>query len=53
MRQVGYMDQKGMGIPLKILAGMRAHNGTDALLEEMGDELRVTLWSGPPGAGSP
>jgi ATP-dependent DNA helicase RecG len=34
----------GMGVPRKIIAGMRAHNGTDPEFEEATERLTVRLW---------
>lgn len=35
MRDYGYLEHMGMGVPRKIILGMRAHNGTEpALVEE-------------------
>lgn len=44
MRDYGYVDGRGMGIRLKVVPGMRAHNGTvpDFLAEQ--DRFTVRLW---------
>lgn len=44
MRDCGYLDHMGLGVPRKIVAGMRAHNGSKPVLEELGQRFRVTLW---------
>ena len=39
MRDYGYMEHMGMGIPRKIIRGMRAHNGTEPeLIADSGGE---------------
>jgi len=47
MRDYGYLEHMGMGIPRKIVAGMRAHNGTDPELIEDGERFIVRLFSAP------
>jgi len=32
MRDYRYLEHMGMGVPRKIIAGMRAHNGTEPVL---------------------
>ena len=52
MRDYGYMEHMGMGIPRKIVRGMRAHNGTEPELIADLDAERFTLrlWKQrPPG----
>lgn len=44
MRDFGYLEHMGMGVPRKIVAGMRAHNGTDPEFVEGPESLTVTLW---------
>ncbi len=41
MRDYGYLEHMGMGIPRKIVRGMKEHNGTDPELIE--DDERFTL----------
>lgn len=41
MRDYEYLDARGMGIRMKIIPGMRAHNGTDP--ELIADEHRFTV----------
>jgi hypothetical protein len=36
-----------MGVPRKIIAGMRAHNGTEPDLIEEEDRFTVRLWKEP------
>src|SRR5215475_2920738 len=43
MRDYGYLEHMGLGIPRKIIAGMRAHNGKDPLFELGEESLTVTL----------
>jgi len=41
MRDYGYLEHMGMGVPRKIVLGMRAHNGTEPVLIE--DQERFTI----------
>ena len=41
MRDYGYVEHMGMGIPFKIIQGMRAHNGTEP--ELLAEDERFTL----------
>jgi len=41
MRDYGYVDARGMGVRIKIIPGMRDHNGTEPDLIE--DEYRFTI----------
>ena len=41
MHDDGYLEHMGMGIPRKVIAGMRRHNGTEPELVE--DDERFTL----------
>ena len=45
MRDYGYLEHMGMGIPRKIIRGMKAHNGTEPDLIEEGERFTVRLWS--------
>ena len=45
LRDYGYLDKTGRGVPRKIIKGMLAHNGKESLLEERGESFRVTLWA--------
>lgn len=44
MRDYGYLEHMGMGVPRKIVRGMQEHNGTDPDLEEEGERFIVRLW---------
>lgn len=44
MRDYGYLDSMGMGVPRKIIRGMRGHNGTEPDLTEEEDRFIVRLW---------
>ena len=44
MRDYGYLEHMGMGIPRKIIRGMREHNGTEPDLIEEGERFTVRLW---------
>jgi ATP-dependent DNA helicase RecG len=43
MRDYGYLEHMGMGIPRKIIAGMKAFNGTEPRLIEEGESFTVAL----------
>jgi len=43
MRDYGYLEHMGMGIPRKIVAGMKAFNGTQPGLIEEGESFTVVL----------
>lgn len=43
MRDYDYMEHMGMGVPRTIIAGMRAHNGTEPDFEMVHDRLKVRL----------
>lgn len=45
MRDLGYVEHMGLGIPRKIVAGMRAHNGTEPDLVEQEERFLVRLWA--------
>ena len=47
MRDYGYLEHMGMGVPRKIVRGMREHNGTDPDLVEEGERFIVRLFAGP------
>jgi ATP-dependent DNA helicase RecG len=58
MRDSGYLEHMGMGIPRKIVAGMRAHNGTEPEFVTGHKSLTVRLWRTAPdmppsGGGGP
>ena len=44
MRDYGYLEHMGMGVPRKIVRGMKEHNGTDPDLEEQDERFTVRLW---------
>ena len=46
MRDYGYLEHLGMGVPRKIVKGMRKHNGTEPDLVEDGERFMVRLWKG-------
>ncbi len=43
MYDYGYLEHMGMGIPRKIVAGMRKHNGTEPELIEEGERFTLRL----------
>lgn len=44
LRDYRYIEATGLGVPRKIIAGMRAHNGTEPDLIEEEDRFLVRLW---------
>ncbi len=44
MRDYGYLEHMGMGIPRKIIRSMRAHNGTEPDLVEEDEGFTLRLW---------
>lgn len=44
LRDYRYIEATGMGVPRKIIAGMRAHNGTEADFVEEESRFIVRLW---------
>ena len=44
LRDYGYLEHMGMGVPRKMIKGMREHNGTEPDLIEEGEQFRVRLW---------
>ena len=44
LRDYGYVEATGLGIPRKIVFGMRQHNGTEPDLIEEEDRFTVRLW---------
>ena len=52
LRDYRYVEAGGLGVPRKIVAGMRAHNGTDPDLIEEEHSFTVRLWKAP-GAAEP
>jgi ATP-dependent DNA helicase RecG len=47
MRDYGYLEHMGMGVPRKILKSMRESNGTEPDLTEDGERFLVCLWKDP------
>jgi ATP-dependent DNA helicase RecG len=45
MRDYGYLEHMGMGVPRKIIRGMKDHNGTDPELIEQAESFTVRLRS--------
>ncbi len=44
MRDYGYVDARGMGVRIKMIPGMREHNGTEPDLVEEEYRFTVRLW---------
>jgi len=47
LRDYRYIEATGLGVPRKIIRGMREHNGTEVDLIEDDDRFIVRLWKGP------
>jgi ATP-dependent DNA helicase RecG len=47
LRDYRYIEATGLGVPRKIVDGMRAHNGTEPDLVEEDDRFLVRLWKAP------
>ena len=47
LRDYRYIEAAGLGVPRKIIAGMRDHNGTEPDLIEEDDRFIVRLWQVP------
>ena len=47
LRDYRYIEATGLGVPRKIVAGMRAHNGTEPDLVEEESRFIVRLWKHP------
>lgn len=45
MRDYGYLERMGLGVPRKIIRGMLEHNGTEPDFEERDERLLVRLWA--------
>jgi ATP-dependent DNA helicase RecG len=45
MRDYGYLEHMGMGVPRKIILGMRAHNGTEPALVEEQERFVLRLFA--------
>jgi ATP-dependent DNA helicase RecG len=52
MRDYGYLEHMGMGVPRKIIRGMKEHNGTDPDLIEENERFTIRLFAGPTPAKS-
>jgi len=50
LRDYRYIEATGLGVPRKIVQGMRAHNGTEPDLVEDDDRFIVRLWKEPKNA---
>lgn len=48
MRDYGYLEHMGLGVPRKIVKCMIQHNGTDPVLLEEGERFTVRLLAGMP-----
>lgn len=44
MRDFGYLEHMGMGVPRKIIKSMHEHNGTEPDLVEDGERFIVRLY---------
>lgn len=44
MRDYGYLEHMGMGVPRKIVKGMQMHNGTSPDLIEEEEQFTIRLW---------
>lgn len=44
LRDYAYIEETGLGVPRKIIQGMRKHNGTEPDLVEEEDQFTVRLW---------
>ena len=47
LRDYAYIEATGLGVPRKIIHGMREHNGTEPDLVEEEDRFIVRLWKEP------
>ena len=52
MRDYGYLDARGMGVRMKMIPGMRAHNGTEPDLVAEEHRFTVRLWKTATQGGS-
>ena len=48
MRDYGWLEHMAMGVPRKIIRGMREHNGTEPNLIEEDERFTVRLWKDAP-----
>jgi len=47
MRDYGYLEHMGMGVPRKIIRGMHQHNGTEPELIEAEESFVLRLFNPP------
>ena len=47
LRDYRYIEATGLGVPRRIIGGMRAHNATEPDLIEEDDRFLVRLWKEP------
>ena len=47
MRDYGYLEHIDLGIPFKIIRGMREHNGTEPDLVARESDFVLRLWRSP------
>jgi ATP-dependent DNA helicase RecG len=47
MRDYGYLEHMGLGVPRKIIRGMHEYNGTEPELEERGEQFTLRLFRMP------
>lgn len=47
LRDYGYVEHRGLGVPHRIVEAMRMHNGTEPDLIENDDRFTVKLWKKP------
>ena len=52
LRDYGYVEHRGLGVPHRIVKAMRVHNGTEPDLIENDDRFTVKLWKKPIPAAS-
>jgi ATP-dependent DNA helicase RecG len=53
MRDYGYLEHMGMGVPRKIVRGMRMHNGTEPALLAEQEQFVLRLFATPAANSSP
>jgi len=53
LRDYRYIEASGLGVPRKIVQGMRAHNGTSPDLVEDEHRFTVRLWKSKSGGFTP
>lgn len=45
MKDYGYLEHMGMGVPRKIIQGMKEHNRTEVVLLEKDERFTVRLFA--------